>query len=1008
MPDFDFSGNSLFLKCLATEDWLIEGELYVAHRAAPAADEWHITCRAPEKDYTTTHSLSSKEIRSSFAPITKREFYQSLASALEQLDDAESEHASIMGELQGVSHAALTSGETPPDTSDTSLATRGSPASQLRNKAHSVKRKIQALSETVKARQLAVQDKINQKLAAVQGQMKVMEAMVEKLQTVVHMVNLYLGRDEEIVALRDGERAPEGTPITIRQSVLFMDEQVADDYPEGIDFNRIGDFDNWLLADPKHLNFVLPEPKGIVVLQVRRRAKQYEVPDDLAGQMMQARMNAENMKSYWLIRNGARLHRLWTDIAVGTRLIPRDDELEHFFYDSRSRSRLRPGSSEYYDAMQRADKVRQHYMRLCLVLQGILDRTQLLTPVRERINLLDPITWKGQLHFLKDEENTITDGRPSFDAWLRSINHDMRHGQRVVGNFPTYFSKDENNRITPKYARGIEAPVPYTLLDDGKGGFKVLFDRTDEVYGGPSWDRRYKQADRRGSYRVYPSDPFLICFDNATIEDMRHYLSDRRQRHSYESMIPLLKRAVAVKESEAKEEQPFRNLLLSRLNAEFPDHPCTPEKLDQLVRWWKFKTREHRALLADDSKAYRMIFAEYRRLASESPEDIAAQKAIMRDHVTRLPDLLAVWYAGNATFVALRAIDDWPVFAHQETYVVKQATAVMSERTEWIVPKKADYLRWEMIHESPAWAKRPESPDRRTYIAPTQFPAVVDWVKSNLKPNRKGEENVIGIYAVIQQDGMELRVATGQLEPDRGRFHGDDAKKQYTDPSPTDWIAEPECSERRITWRQKAGNLEFDLSYRGGSSTFVAHDEGLKLGWESDRRRISSNVYTSTPHRDCRVLYANEPFIQKIRDTIKARSAHNKRAERLNGWARASEREAKAHLEGLWTATQREKYIGEGGDPEFFEDHLKTLRMPEFEVNGIDALVRECLSVLGSIRKIAGKTLADALRAAGLNASRVLKSTTAPNSSFEKLKLTSDIKSLIEGGWKLPAANTEE
>jgi len=59
-------------------------------------------------------------------------------------------------------------------------------------------------------------------MARAQEMLGPLEAMVKQAQHVLTTVNLYLCSDEEIVLLRDGESAPAGQPIALRQMVLFM------------------------------------------------------------------------------------------------------------------------------------------------------------------------------------------------------------------------------------------------------------------------------------------------------------------------------------------------------------------------------------------------------------------------------------------------------------------------------------------------------------------------------------------------------------------------------------------------------------------------------------------------------------------------------------------------------------------------------------------------------------------------------------------------------------------
>lgn len=997
------SQQIIYLRCTSArkDSWLVVGDIYAAHWDKDD-DAWTISFIG------RTESLTSDQIAQFTEPATKEEFHASIIKAMSDLESVEADHRNLLQELQGISHLALTSGEAPEtDTNSSALAVRkGHSASQLRNRAHALKRKIATFAESVKSKRELVESKIRQQMALFQAKADEMTAMVEKLEAVVQMVNLYLGRDEQITRLRDGKKAADGTQITLRQSVLYMDEECALAESHGIDFEEIEKFDQWLLAKPEHLTQVMPEAKGIVVLQVRRNAKEYDYErNDVAAALDAAQRNRENMKSYWLIRNGERLHRLWTDVSVGPRLIPKDDELDHFFFERRYDHKkgtsvetpLRPGSKEYYEAMERANAHRRHYMRLMLVVQGILDRTQLLTPYKDgsRLNLLDPSTWDGQLRFLRDEEGTLTDGRPSFDSWLSAVNKELRHGLRIVGNYPTWFDekRGERCRIHPRFAQGVNESRVRTLLQssDGDFEFKFLFERTDDV-SRRGWYSDSGPAKRRGSYGINSSDDFFICIDNASVADMQYYLADRRHRKDYERMIPLLREAISLKEAEAQQEQPFRNLLLQKLGELHPESPCSPEKLESLIRWWKMKVKEHRPLLADDSKAYRMILAEYARQVVVSPALLTRMKEIVTAHVTRYPDTLALWHSGEKRFLALRAVDGFPVFAHQEIYTVKRDTAVCIERTEWVLPRKSDYLRWELLHASSEWANRPENPDKRAYLAPSHHQALVAWVKASYQePPSKFDDRglLLAIYCRNNPDGMSFRAVCFHPQGVQRGFGFDDHKPSKKPDAATDHVMMPDLTERKIGWSEKSGAVSFAWQHLGGSYSYIGHggDDAITLGWQSRTMKVSSNVYfgsSTTSAPDALLLYLNEKLMIQLRAAVTRATNHNEAADRLSGWCRSQTDAARDYLLAAWEGAELDKYTKEDGDPEFFADHLKTIPKPSFDLDGLYALLEQCLNKL-TIGGMAGLTFTEALRKAGVK----VKNPPA------------DIRRLIESDWTL-------
>ncbi len=831
------------------------------------------------------------------------------------------------------------------------------PAAGLRNKAHSLKKRAAALSSLVKSRREYLQSKIDQKLAHAAASLEDMTKVVARLQEVVQTVNLYLGRDEEMECLREGATAPAGTPITIRQNVLFMDEEVALEH-HNIDFEDIEKFDQWLLKSPKNLAQVIPEPKGVVVLRVRRKMKDYDA-ETLAEVIEAAEKNELNATSYWLIKNGEQLHRIYANIAVGERLLPRANEVEHFFFDREydvvSRGYqdkpLRPGSSDFMAAMEKADAVRRHYMRLMLVLQGLLDRTQLFVPYPNdtRPNLLNPENYEGQVTFIRDAENVLFDGRPTFAEWLKEANGNLRDGQRIVGHYPTYFPKDVPSLITPAGASGVNDGTVYTVTEKA-GEFRFAFDRTDEIYVKRTWrdSGGHRAPKTKGSYRIQRSDKFFVCIDNVEIEDMEYYLNDRRHRHEYQDMVPSLKKAVKFKKDEAKAELPFRDLLLRKLNEAVPKHVCTPELLDQLVLWYKTKNKLNRALLDDDRLAYQQIMTRYVRMKSVDPVKAEANKKAIMEAVSRMGDVLFACDLGENRYSIIRAIDGQPTISREEIWKAKGGTAVQVEVTEFMLPQKIHYRGLDVLYSSPAWALRIPAPNARKYLIPSLYPAALEFVKGKKfwdgdRFGRKRNQALLAVYVRQAVKGTEVIATSVAMTP---RDHNDPAHV-FTKAKAHEDIPLPDTEEINVLWTMDP-NPTFKFVYRGGSSTHITHQGQIQLGWQATEYWVAGHI-----------LHLDEAFMEQIKGEIVRRVTHNRRVESINRWVRECGEAAVEFLRTKWKEKQLGIYISQGGDIEFFDDHLKTLPKQELEDDDVREVLDQKLKKGATVESITGKTLGD-------------------------------------------------
>lgn len=453
-------------------------------------------------------------------------------------------------------------------------------------------------------------------------------------------VGLYLGAGEDLVPLRGGTPAPVGTPITVRQQVLAMDEEciiAAED--GGIDVRSIEDFDNWITSDPAHLQQVFPEPKGVVAILPSRQQRDYGDP------WMNTSMKEANSATWFLIRNGERLYRLLAnDFNVGARLIPRSDEFTSYFVKDNWGHPIVPGTPQWAEAEERAGAKQRHYMRVALVLQGLLERTDVFSPVPEGMSFLTLESYEqGQIISLSDDEKVLMSSRQPFKEWQKERMSKLRPGMRIVGAFNgqdfRYVGEREeryrHSRLSPETA---EYPPTNTVLYVEQNARKEMVARY-ERNGESVWDPNeynFRAPKNRASVRVLPSDTFIIPIDLVTIKEMEDYIGARSERSSYLSLVPLLKSAIAAKTAEHEEEAPFRKLIVDTLTVHHgADLESAQQSAEELVDWWKFANKHHRPLVSDDgefvAKAMRMISKEYKdrqKLATNADDDAELVQAI--------------------------------------------------------------------------------------------------------------------------------------------------------------------------------------------------------------------------------------------------------------------------------------------------------------------------------------------------------------------------------------------
>lgn len=768
--------------------------------------------------------------------------------------------------------------------------------------------------------------------------------MVTRLEEGIWMVNLYLGREEKIVTLRDGEPAPAGTPIHVRQLVLSMDEETAIDPEEnGIDFQDIDRFDEWLISGQGHIDQVLPDEKGIVAIRPRAEAtKDYGHPwANLSAQ-------ERDKHTYFLVRNGERLYRIWTDFTVDDTMVPTSDEFTQLFQEERmdweTRDRetvpIEPGTIAWERAEKNAEQRQRHFMRMGLVLQGLADRTPIFHPLPPSgVNFLDSATHaEGAVKFIMDAEQTVGTGREPFDDWLKRVNGELRAGMRIVGAFDSEAFRYANeygeesrrryghSRLSPSSARRPESLVPLVLESGGGDGMMVVrYKRTDKRYDYWDGEQEYK---RRASCEISPEDKFIIAIDFAEVEDMEAYLAARTERSKYLNMFPLLRAAIRVKLEEAAAEEPFRKLIAAQLVL---NNGLTMERAEKvvpsLVQWWKFKNRTHRPLTGNDEdrKALTEIVAEHAQRqkldATHTPPELLRQ--LQATH----PDALLIARRPDGKHVVLKPENDDNVFVAIGVY---DRHGKVKESLRWKLPPR-NALSWRIFYESSRWKRWRRGASLSEYLTDPERRELADSLI---------DKDAIAVSYDLREKNFEVWGLAEFEMPDkpRVRFY---RKERHWKANDFEWYR-----ERGVLKIRKSQRYYREHTYTGDEPWNPA------VRAQYGERRI--------------VLYVNDAAIQARRDEWDAAEQIGKEGRELERAHSRAFYRIKTQWEEQAEAKRFEEFMAEYGDAELWEGHKKTLE--DVDLEWPDALREDLNALIDPIEDgidIEGKTLGEVAEIAG-------------------------------------------
>jgi hypothetical protein len=737
------------------------------------------------------------------------------------------------------------------------------------------------------------------------------------------------GATRRSCTLYDGEPAPASEPVAIRQLVLAMDEECAVNPDEdGIDSTNIEEFDEWLKPTGRTSSRSRPRRSGGRA-PAALGTKDYERP-------WKSRPSAEaNKQTYFLIRNGGKVYRTWTDFAVGDRLVPTADEFSSFFYTESGTKPRDRASSRRSTASRSAGHARVGARRGAGRRAPASLHARRADPAGARgshdgvpsaarggINFLDHEHNGKSWRFVMDAEMALTTGRKPFYEWLAEKNAELTVGMRIVGYFRKRYhrdgSTDWDDRIHP---RNAELPPNETLLtieDRQADGWLIRYERKSEVYDPklwvpspdrPGWGHRggYRTPKQRASALLMVGDRDYLPFDLVTVEEMEEYLRARGERHAYITMFPLLHAAIAAKRREAEEEAPFRTMLAGVLMRENGvDLYDAEDAIPGLVEWWKLSNREHRPLVGSESeqaRAVQQIVAEHaRRLKAKKASRSAVQHAL-----TLHPHALLIARKRDGKYVVLVPANDDNVFVHEYTY---GARALMTpggkpdEAKLWtLMPPQSRRVRWLVAYQ----AERLDSWD---------FNASLSRHLTGPEIDRLAEQ----VIEREQEDGDAMLAAVA-YDPRKRHF-----RVWRFNPNDTSGYRGPEYDDFDYGWKREGGRAVLGRPWGATEGRWADQvkpwDTRTKDGKPSQWRDTTRNLFDVRFH-DPKV---EALYDQARRDYLAERAAANEKSRRVNVWINSVREAWEARNEARVYAEFLEEYL----DPELWEGHRKTLKPEVF------------------------------------------------------------------------------
>lgn len=438
-----------------------------------------------------------------------------------------------------------------------------------------------------------------------------LEGQITLIKKRIFGVELYAGLIEEVTVVQEGEPAAVNEPLWLFQRRHYMDEECLIDYDAGgMTFEKLEDFDKWLLR-PRNLARILPHPRCLVAFQVRRKGKEERycrrepsLQDFI--KMVFGYGDKPDKWTYLYMRNGDRVYRLRTGIEFGERLFPdaehsvlvtgkiyairecgsferlategeyldtkrREAEeerkikklpkKERFWFHSEIRYPtekwiLWDHDTVYYDDIARfvGDQLEDHN-RLVLVLQGLLDRSEVFHP-HPSYKLWMQEDFTRAIKLVYDDSRALVAGDvPNFAAYQSTLNSSLHKGSNTVGQ-DDYWQRVEAKRENEREARNAwrrhgEPRVEWIRYEPegnpGPGLFAVVREFSFARGCTYTWERermrrrRYWSDEKgtTGSRLLVPMNE-LLNLDAYTKGDYHKFYDDPRTRADYLKWAQLL------------------------------------------------------------------------------------------------------------------------------------------------------------------------------------------------------------------------------------------------------------------------------------------------------------------------------------------------------------------------------------------------------------------------------------------------------------------------------------
>lgn len=488
--------------------------------------------------------------------------------------------------------------------------------------AHSIERMTPFFAETAAAALARTED---------------VRVKIDQLYKGIASLDLYVGKDVDVTEIRRGASADPEIPLSIKQSKLFMDEEVSVwcDVGEEFDFTDEKKFIEALAKNQSLADQIFPSQRCVICMAVRREDKDYGARD-FGSALAAAHMNERNKAVFLLVRDGGNIFKVWSPIEshlLSGRLFPTRKEIEEIFqekgwYDFEKHSypveEIKFMDTRYTDKLSHHDAVSLHYKRFMILLAGLDHRLELFGKFYTEPKGLGFISQRFMskyMNMIADDERIALqlpgEATPKFSEWIKTRNEYLRSGSRVMGFWQNCMNQEsapgvyekENWRMREGPRRQYDPVEDFSIQIAFREGSKVMVKvpvegKTVIEYKERKFDASVNLSAARRDY-----DFGFLVLDAVKASELDYYIHNRTERVNHVHYIRLFKHAAEyLRQEEQKEKQPRAEMMRALVDGGIATGDEATEIIDKAVIAYRAAKRGAALPLVPDSDLLDQMF----------------------------------------------------------------------------------------------------------------------------------------------------------------------------------------------------------------------------------------------------------------------------------------------------------------------------------------------------------------------------------------------------------------